>query len=398
MSAPVIAMQCNYAYLDKLFTSLKSLLYHNRGLTVYILNPDIPQEWFKNVNQQLNQIDDTIIDLKVDQSLFAESKISFGERLNTMTFDKLLLPKLLPEDRVLYLDSDIIVNRPLTALFNLDFSNPLAAVKDLNSPEKEINAGVVYFNNPVINQQKGIVDQLLTASKQPGLTNADQSVLSDFFYSRTKFLPRTYNYEVGVEGYAVYNHLDRIIDELAQVNDPTIIHFDSDDKPWNLVSTVRYRELWWYYNGMSIRDIIDHITLGTNKPRWSKLCGPLFCLTNSQDLSRLVELVTTLPGYQFEIAARTSMGPKLLALLKYPNVSLYPGILPRVMTERFNRASAYLDINQGPKDKDVIQQFLKLGKPVLAFNSTASMSGNDQYLVFGDDQVGEMAAWIRELD
>ena len=44
MSAPVIAMQCNYAYLDKLFTSLKSLLYHNKGLKIYILNLYMPQE------------------------------------------------------------------------------------------------------------------------------------------------------------------------------------------------------------------------------------------------------------------------------------------------------------------------------------------------------------------
>ena len=398
MSAPVIAMQCNYAYLDKLFTSLKSLLYHNNGLKIYILNPDIPQEWFKNVNQQLSSIGDNIIDLKVDQSGFGDSQISFSNRLNTMTFNKLLLPRLLPEEKVLYLDSDVIINHSITALLNLDFSEPLAAVKDLNSPDSEINAGVVYFNNPVINQHPKIVDQVFPASKQPGLRTADESVLSTFFYHQAKFLPRTYNYEVGVEGYAVYHHIDRIISELARISDPAIIHFDSDDKPWNLLSTVRYRELWWYYNGMSIRDIIDHVTLGTNKPRWSKLRGPLFCLTNSQDFSHLTELVTTLSDYQFEIAARTSMGPKLVSLLKYPNVRLYQGILPQVMADRLNCAKAYLDVNQGMKDTKVIRQFLESGKPVLAFNNTMSMAGNDQYLVFADDQVKKMADWIRTID
>ena len=210
---------------------MKLLLYHNNGLKIYILNPDIPQEWFKNVNQQLSSIGDNIIDLKVDQSGFGDSQISFSNRLNTMTFNKLLLPRLLPEEKVLYLDSDVIINHSITALLNLDFSEPLAAVKDLNSPDSEINAGVVYFNNPVINQHPKIVDQLLPASKQPGLKNADQSVLSNFFYHQAKFLPRTYNYEVGVEGYAVYHHIDRIISELARISDPAIIHFDSDGKP-----------------------------------------------------------------------------------------------------------------------------------------------------------------------
>ncbi|WP_302151138.1 hypothetical protein [Limosilactobacillus vaginalis] len=46
----------------------------------------------------------------------------------------------------------------------------------------------MYFNNPVINQHPKIVDQLLPASKQPGLKNADQSVLSNFFYHQAKFL------------------------------------------------------------------------------------------------------------------------------------------------------------------------------------------------------------------
>ena len=82
-------------------------------MKIYILNPDIPQEWFKNVNQQLSSIGDNIIDLKVDQSGFGDSQISFSNRLNTMTFNKLLLPRLLPEEKVLYLDSDVIINHYL---------------------------------------------------------------------------------------------------------------------------------------------------------------------------------------------------------------------------------------------------------------------------------------------
>ncbi len=112
----------------------------------------------------------------------------------------------------------------------------------------------------------------------------------------------------------------------------------------------------------------------------------------------MTELVTTLSDYQFEIAARTSMGPKLVSLLKYPNVRLYQGILPQVMTDRLNCAKAYLDVNRGMKDIKVIRQFLKSGKPVLAFNNTMSMAGNDQYLVFANDQVEKMIDWIRTID
>lgn len=371
MSVPVIAMQRNYAYLDKLFTTLKSLLYHNQGVKVYVLNPDIPQEWFKNVNQQLEKVGDQVVDIKIDQSIFADSDLEATERLNSMTFNKLLLPRLFPQERVLYIDSEVIVNHSLESLFTMDFTEPIAAVKDPNSPEKEINAGVMLFNNPVINRNPEITDQLIAASKQGGLANADQSVLSKFFYDQCKYLSRTYNYEVGVEGYAVYNRINRITNELATVDDPVMIHFDSDDKPWKMVSTVRYRELWWYFNGLSIRDIIDHIILGTCKPRWTKLRGPLFCMTNSQEFENLIPLIEALPDYQFEIGAQTKMGPKLVALLKYPNVRLYQGIFPDVLTKHLEQATAYLDINYGMKDNVTIQRFLELNKPVLAFNNTA---------------------------
>ena len=68
------------------------------------------------------------------------------------------------------------------------------------------------------------------------------------------------------------------------------------------------------------------------------------------------------------------------------------------MADRLNCAKAYLDVNQEMKDTKVIRQFLESGKPVLAFNNTMSMAGNDQYLVFADDQVKKMADWIRTID
>ena len=62
----VIALSANYGYIDKVETTIKSILYNVKNVEIYLLNYDIPQEWFANINRYANQIDSKIIDEKFD--------------------------------------------------------------------------------------------------------------------------------------------------------------------------------------------------------------------------------------------------------------------------------------------------------------------------------------------
>lgn len=103
----VIALSANYGYVDKVETTIKSILYNVKNVEIHLLNYDIPQEWFANINRYANQIGSRIIDEKFDPEELHDLDSTY-KHINQMTFARLLIPKLMNEDRVLYLDSDLI--------------------------------------------------------------------------------------------------------------------------------------------------------------------------------------------------------------------------------------------------------------------------------------------------
>lgn len=47
------AICADYGYLTPAETLIKSIAYHNHDLPIYLLNTNIPQEWFLNINRRL---------------------------------------------------------------------------------------------------------------------------------------------------------------------------------------------------------------------------------------------------------------------------------------------------------------------------------------------------------
>ena len=45
-----IALSVDYSWIDQAETTLKSIYAHNQDVKTYIINPDIPHEWFMNIN------------------------------------------------------------------------------------------------------------------------------------------------------------------------------------------------------------------------------------------------------------------------------------------------------------------------------------------------------------
>ena len=49
----IIALSVDYDWIDKAETTLKSIYARNQDIKTYIINPDIPHEWFMNINRYL---------------------------------------------------------------------------------------------------------------------------------------------------------------------------------------------------------------------------------------------------------------------------------------------------------------------------------------------------------
>jgi glycosyltransferase, SP_1767 family len=384
-------------YTRQLETTIKSILYHNRDVKIYILNQDIMPDWFRKPRKIARMLGSDIIDIKLpEQAVFQgwETK----EYISTMTYARYFIPDYISEDKVLYLDSDLIVNKSLETLFDTDLQgNLLAAVWDTDGIT--FNAGVMLINNKKWRQEKlkqRLIEQSIVTIREVEEGrfenfNGDQTILNQACSNQWLELDKEFNLQVGHDTTAFYNKWENYFNELVP---PSIIHFVSYRKPWATLIANRYRDLWWQFHDLEWTQILQH-HIGE-----FELISPLdkefscLTLTNSQDLEGIEELVTALPDVVFHIAAWTDMGDKLKRLAVYANVRLHPQIVPPVLDKLKKSIDLYLDINYGQVAGTILEDMKLLEKPILSFDATKH--GNTGHLVFKKDEVSVMVRAIKD--
>lgn len=125
----------------------------------------------------------------------------------------------------------------------------------------------------------------------------------------------------------------------------------------------------------------------------------LIC-TNSDRIANIERLVEELPHMQFHIAAITEMSSKLMALDKYANVKLYPGVKMQVLDELFDICDFYLDINYENEIASAVRRAFLHNHLIFAFRDTIH---NNNYIaeeaIYGQepDEVKRMIVDIRMI-
>ena len=385
-------------YTTQLETTIKSILYHNRDVKIYILNQDIMPDWFRKPRKIARMLGSDIIDVKLpEQTVFQDWEKQ--DHISSIAYARFFIPEYVPEDKVLYLDSDLIVNTSLEKLFSIDLENRLlAAVKDTDGIT--FNTGVLLINNEKWRQEKlkeRLIEQSVVTIKEVKEGNfenfnGDQTILNQVCSSQWLELNRIYNLQVGHDIVALYNNWQG---HLAFNDKPVVIHFTTFRKPWTTLIANRYRDLWWEFHDLEWTKILQH-HIGEFELT-SSLDKEFSCLTltNSQDLEGIEELVTALPDVVFHIAAWTDMGDKLTKLAVYDNVRLHPQIVPPVLDKLKKSTNLYLDINHGSADENFLKSLKGQDKTLLAFQSTHH--GDLGQIVFENGKVSFMIDAIKDL-
>lgn len=316
----------DYAYIRQIETAMKSLCRHNSHLKIYLLNQDIPQEWVSQIRIYLQEMGGDLIDCKLIGSQYKMNWSNKLPHINHMTFARYFIPDFVTEDKVLYLDSDLIVTGDLTDLFELDLGeNYLAATRSCFGAGVGFNAGVLLIDNKKWksnNMRQQLVE--LTEKEHENVGEGDQSILNILFQSSYYQLEDTYNFQVGFDaGAAEKNHA--FVFEIPLTPLPKILHYISPDKPWKQFSVGRLREEWWKYSFMEWSYIVSSwkekdvfYSADIYKPA-------LTCmnLTNSWCVEKIDYLVEQLPEVHFYIVAHTFMSDELKRLSRFQNVTLY---------------------------------------------------------------------------
>ena len=390
-----IVLAANYAYVDQVLTTIKSICYHNRSLRFYLINSDFPNEWIKQINKRLEKFDSEIINCRVTFEQISRYKTD----ISYTVFLRYFVADFVKEDKALYLDCDLVVTKNLDDLFATDLQDyPLAAVRDFGGRvyfgQEIFNAGVLLINN-VLWKQEQMTQRLidLTNEWHDKVNQADQSILNMLFKNKWLELDFDNNHIVIHERFANYRFPNG-------QEYPGIIHYLSERKPWQVHAGQTYRDVWWYYHDMEWTELgKNHHLHSLEKLHLYPIKFPFSCLiyTASDQIEQLETLIVALPEVQFKIAARVIVSENLSRLVVYPNVTVYSGTvsLEELDRELVETSQVLLDINHGKKIEEILNQFARLGKPILSFENTKSYEvGQEVYAV---DQVQSMIEKLREI-
>ena len=184
-----------------------------------------------------------------------------GTHFSKAAYYRLFCASLLPEgiEKILYLDSDMIVNFSLNDLWNTDISDvAIAAVVNPGSygdSKSYFNSGLLLINLRYWREnhlEDKYVDFILNHSDK--IKWVDQDVSNGVLTNSKKLLPLKYNVQDSFLYKKKYltDSLGEMIGELddALLN-PVVIHFCGSVKPWMIGCRNPYRSLFVKYKNLT---------------------------------------------------------------------------------------------------------------------------------------------------
>lgn len=235
-------------YIPYLNTMLFSALYSNPGefFRVFILQNSIEPEELASTEKILGTRGE-LVSIRVDESRLEGAPTS--DRYPPEIYYRIFAAKYLPEDvnRILYLDPDIIVNKPLRELYYMPMGSAYFAAAthiraalhrfnelriDMGADSPYINSGVILMNLSLLREEQNFKEVFDFIEAHKGrLFLPDQDIISGLYGHRIIELDRfKYNmterlFEMSIaEGHGI------TLEDVRE--NAVIIHYIGRNKPW----------------------------------------------------------------------------------------------------------------------------------------------------------------------
>ena len=250
-------------YCQHMAVSMVSLIEHNREeqLNFHILSDAISEENKEKVRQMAKFYGRKVTFYPIEHLMKELLDRIYGldtGRFRITTLARLLMGSILPETvtKALYLDCDTVVLRNITGFYNLRLNDCIAAmaaeptiypeVKELVGLTEEdnyYNAGVILFDLSAWRMENMEENSLAYYNSMGGrLPFNDQDVLNYVLKDRIKRVGQTYDfitnyyyfrYSTLVEKSSQYASGESAESFRMAKHHPHIVHFASDERPWN---------------------------------------------------------------------------------------------------------------------------------------------------------------------
>lgn len=281
---PVLLCAADDAYALPLAVALHSAVRHldpSRRLTLYLLDGGISPRMERRVLRGLPS--DRVRVLPVRPDLALPREIAVEGYASPAVYLRLLAPQLLPdEERVLYLDSDVLVRRDLGELWDVPMQGrPLLAVQDQGMPFVDnrvalprfeaarpylwgeravpnweelgldprapyLNSGVLVMDLAAWRREDASRELLEVVRRHPAHARLpDQYALNVVFAGRWGALDLRWNANPGLHRFpsAEACPFDEAVWRAA-LEDPWIVHFVGPVKPWTWDGAIAWKALF----------------------------------------------------------------------------------------------------------------------------------------------------------
>ncbi len=239
-----ILVTLNSAYVLPLTVLLRSLMKSNPNseFTVYVAHSSLTEQDFQKISLSVDLSRTKICPIVISNEMMADAPVL--KRITKETYYRLLAHEYLPGsvERVLYIDPDTVVIKPLDEFYNIDFGNNILAgsthvfsvvrrfnLKRLSLPfsAKYLNAGVLMMNIKkmrTLYSSEQIFEFIRRNSRD--LLLGDQDVLNALYGRQALALkPQIYNCDEKI-------CLRYKLRENDIRRDTVIVHFNGSKKPW----------------------------------------------------------------------------------------------------------------------------------------------------------------------
>ncbi len=257
-----VAVTVNDTYVYPLYIMLQTLFAHHRGIKIHVwlIHAGISSENVTMLQKICEKNHNKLTNIKIGD-LFDDvpTTLYFSKEM----YFRIFLPELIPdtENRILYMDPDLVVNDSLLEFYNTPLKGYCLAgcrdrLYDREKPEyrkflglKEespyVNSGVILFHLTELRKcfeaEKAcrIVKEWGNDFKFP-----DQDLLNILFEGRIKLMDDRYNLNPN-NLYAV-EYIKYTLG-IGKVEKPAVIHYMGGEKPWNRHYFMNLYHYYWYY-------------------------------------------------------------------------------------------------------------------------------------------------------
>ena len=302
---------CDAKYVLPTQTAIQSIICNDRKnpYEIFVLGVDVENDVFSRLSTKNIKI--SFISLQ-DKYQSLNAKHLYVSKAALFKFD---LAEIFKDfDKILYLDSDMVVNRSLKELYQTDLSDKYAAVVKDMAGEKAghhtkmnhqsyFNSGMMLLNLKNL-RQDGIPAKLLEYKKHEVWKSfMDQDAFNFVFGEKVLYVSPDYNLMYGnltfsLEEIAVY--FECSMSEMVRLlKKPCILHLTNRIKPWDDIRVSTFKNWNVYYEKLR-----HNKKLGYRLPRKDLTLFQKTCLFFSSEKALDKRYVFNILGFKIKVKHR----------------------------------------------------------------------------------------------